>query len=231
MKLWMGCVAALWLGTTSARAGDGAEADWSIGAGIGFGYGLSSALAGSLGYSAPYLSVSAPQASASVERRLSAANWLLMGVTANFAHSTAALPPASSRVYGAYITDQKQGGGAVSFGVRHFLTEPGAFIGVSLEAAARAGVQTVGEDYQLYDGNGGSMANHASATAWSVGGFGGIALDKPLLDRLTLRLAVALLSIDYAKATTSPSDTVQGAGSSFNAALIFIPDLELRLAF
>jgi hypothetical protein len=68
-------------------------------------------------------------------------------------------------------------------------------------------------------------------TAWSVGALGGIALDKRLLDQLTLRLAVQLFSVAYTKATTSPSETVQGGGSSFDASLLFSPDLELRFAF
>jgi hypothetical protein len=119
----------------------------------------------------------------------------------------------------------------LAFGVRHFLTEPGAVIGVSVHGAAEVGAYSLSADRTNSDGAGSSTTSHASVTAWSVGALGGIALDKRLLDQLTLRLAVQLFSVAYTKATTSPSETVQGGGSSFDASLLFSPDLELRFAF
>jgi hypothetical protein len=114
---------------------------------------------------------------------------------------------------------------------RHCVTGPGSVVGVSVHGAVEVGAESISEDYTSLDGAGGSSVSHGSSTSWAVGAFGGLALDRTLIDQLSLRLAVQLLSIGYTKTTTSPSETVQGAGSSFNASLIFSPSLELRLAF
>jgi len=111
--------------------------------------------------------------------------------------------------------------------VRQFLTSPESPVGVSFHAAAKVGVQTAGIDDVILDGGSDRTTGHASAPAGSVGGFGGIALDRQLIDRLTLRLAISLVSIECNKVTTSPSDSVVGARSSFAASLIFSPDLAL----
>ncbi len=230
MKSLIG-MAALLLCSTAARAG--AESQWTLGAGVGYASGeiLGSVNGGAIG---DYSGVTIPAAQAvtpvvSLERRIGTSDWLLLGLSGNITRQTMPLP-ATLSPYSLYNTSQTSGGAALALGVRHYFTEPGAPIGFSIHGALAVGIQQTSEDYTAVDENGVSTAGHGSATAWLVGGFAGIAVDKGLTDNLSLRLAVSLLSIQYDKTSVAPA-TDGGAQSAFGASLTFNPDLELRFAF
>ena len=126
-----------------------ARPDWSLGAGVGFETGLFASsptyvLSSSSGL---YLSApSIPSAIASLERRLSARDWLVLGASGSYMHDRQDLRPQSTGV-----TKSDRSGLAISAGVRHVLTPAGAPVAVSFDALANLGATRWEGDVSFYD--------------------------------------------------------------------------------
>ncbi len=214
--------------SSSARAAE-PEHPWSIGAGLGYSSGSSLASAQIIGL---YTSttVNAPGASITFERLLDTQTSLRFGVSGSFAtrsDSTAGLAANSSALSGATA-----GGVAISLGLRRRLTEADALFGFSLHGALYAGVTRASQDITALDSNSVQTVTTTSASAWQVGATGGMAVDKSLGDRLSLRIAAELLNVGYAKGSGLPySGTTVSSSSTFSASLTVSPSIELRLAF
>jgi len=195
-----------------------AEPEWSLGAGVSFD-GL--IFRGSFTtFATPLVSAFVPGVAASLERRLSARSWLVLGATAFWRSNRQDVPAGA---FGISRWEDRQVRAAL--GVRHALTGPGAPVEVSLLALADAGYSSV--DATLVQ-----TANaDQEASAWTAGASLGLALERELTSRLSLRVASPLASLGYL--ATRQRQPGQGAtkGHDFSAGLALAPRLELRLAF
>lgn len=178
---------------------------WSIGAGVAADRTVIITSPGLIAVS------TAPELTASVERRLSGSTWLVLGAAGSFTRFDQ-----DSAGY----TDARL---AVKGGVRRLLTQEGALADVSLTVLGMA------------RGSWGDMdlgpSPSSEATGWGLGAELGLAVERELRDGLSLRVATPLMnaSWDWQRTKTSGAEAV--SASSIAADVAIAPRLELRLAF
>ncbi len=208
-----------------------ARPDWSLGAGVGFETGLFASsptyvLSSSSGL---YLSSpSIPSAIASLERRLSARDWLVLGASGSYMHDRQDLRPQTTGV-----TKSDRSGLAVSVGVRHVVTPAGAPVAVSFDALANLGATRWEGDVSYYDYAAGGAIAAASfdQSGWRAGATFGLAVERELTGAVSLRVATPLVGASYWKTRTKVSGQPTQDGEELGAGLVLSPSLELRLAF
>lgn len=196
-----------------------AASDWSFGAGVGFfgstflytGAGLSSSIALTPQYW--------PAVVTSLERRLGGSTWLVVGATGWFSDERAAWENVTLTTPGELLRYGLQ----LSSGVRRVVTPAGAPVEVSVLALAEAGVAS--QSLERADGG------KEDELAWLVGGSLGFAIERALLDRLSVRLATPLLGLRYRHGEITAPAGVTVTSSAWTADLYLAPRLELRLAF
>ena len=135
-----------------------AEPEWSLGAGVSFdglfrGFGPT--------FATPLVSAFVPGVAASLERRLSARSWLVLGATASWRSNRQDVPAGA---VGISRWEERQV--RVALGVRHALAGPGAPVEVSLLALADAGYSSV--DATLVQ----AASADQEASAWTAGAGG-----------------------------------------------------------
>lgn len=157
---------------------------------------------------------SGPAGVASLERRLSDSSWLVLGVD------------------GTIDDDERElaGGGEtrweyrrleLDLGLRHVLTGRGAVVDVSVLALAVGGYQQ-----QLRTGS----SLDLDRSSWFVGGNVGLAVDRELTERLSLRVATVIAGVSWEKSREEASgESLEG--HSLTAGVFLAPRIELRLAF
>lgn len=196
------------------------EPQWSLGAGVAFGViGYQPIFAGN---AVPQITAFAPGATASVERRLGASTWLVLGAAAHWYSMRQDAPPGANG-----ITRDELRQFAVRGGVRFALSGAGAPVEVS--AVALAGIGYAWRSAAMVTSIPGqfpqSIAQESRATSATADL--GLALERELVPRLALRLETPLLGLTYG--ATSASGASDGRFAS--AGLRLAPSLALRLAF
>ncbi len=216
----------------AATAAPARPASWSLGAGVGFqtfglGTPVPSYLSSTIG--GLYLSPPAvPGAVASLERRLSARSWLVLGVNGTYDRERQDLTPQDTGV-----TKGDFWSLAVSAGVRHVVTPAGAPVDVSLDLVANAGATRWKGDANVYNYGGGPTIVEASfdESGWRAGATFGVAVDRALTGPLSLRVATPLVGAWYTRTKTKTSTQPTLDGDETSVGLALAPTLELRLAF
>lgn len=202
---------------------------WSLGAGVGFQtfalgsspYFVSSTLSG-LYLPRP----TAPTATASLERRLSARTWLVLGVNGSYDRDRQDLAPQSTGLSKLDISEL-----ALAAGVRHVVTRAGAPVDVSIDARANAGGTRWKGEGAFYSSGVGPVEATFEQSAWRAGATFGVAVDRALTGALSLRVATPIVGAWYARTETKVSGQPTEKGDELFAGLALAPSLELRLAF
>ena len=202
---------------------------WSLGAGVGVG---TPGLAASPVYLSSTLgglyAPTVPAAVASLERRLSARSWLVLGVNGTYDREPQDLTPQDTGV-----TKGDFWSLAVSAGVRHVVTPPGAPVDVSFDLVANVGATRWKGDANVYNYGGGPTIAEASfdESGWRAGATFGVAVDRELTGPLSLRVATPIVGAWYTRTRTETSTQPTLDGDEVSAGLALAPRLELRLAF
>jgi len=194
------------------------EADWSLGAGVSAGTVV--VVTGS----GPPSSVSVGPgagAIASLERRLANATWMSMNLTASWVSTR------FERSTNAAGTTRDDGRSLVAeLGVRQGVTGPGSPVEVSLLAMAHGGYawHKVSDDSPF-------VSPEQRFTAKLAGLNLGLALERELAPRLSLRVATPVVGIGYSSSRQEAPGQPVLEVHSFSAGIALAPRLELRLAF
>jgi hypothetical protein len=196
-------------------AADASAPQWSLGGGVSYVILRLQSPVGS--------SLLEPSASASLEHRLSARTWLVVGAYGSVQRFRSDDPAVDS--YGIPRNDSRQL--ALTLGVRRILTRPGAMVQVSLLALGEAGVGDADRRTVYFSG----VSTSTDETTWNVGADAGIALDRELTDGLSLRVASPLLGARYSWSVVDATGTARRHSSGFSVDALLAPRLELRLAF
>lgn len=196
-----------------------AEADWSLGAGVGFGYVSLNGFA--LVGSSIYGSIpSAPRVQASVERRTGPGRWLLLGVSGASSRSRGDAPA------GTYaVTRDDVSSLALTAGLRQALTPQGAPVCVSTTLSASAGYLWRRQEVQT------TTLDTTRSEAWGLGGALGLAVERELTPGLALRLSTPVLDASWYRSTARSETLGKASRSGGGVGLALAPSLELRLAF
>lgn len=232
-------VLALLLLASSAALAEGAtpvpEHPWSIGAGLGFGsYPLGSLTPGAslVGISSSGIGslYGAPAAVLDVERLLSPQTALLAGLSIQA--SSRSIPADSVPTGSSAYTSSTFLGAAALIGLRREVTDLASVVQVSLYGALSLGFATQSQDYTQRSGNGTATVTTDSNNLFQFALLGGLVVEKPLMERLALRLTAHLFTSAYSigksqAAASAPSYTTSG----FDLRLGVDPTIELRLAF
>jgi hypothetical protein len=200
-----------------------AEPNWSIGAGVGFGSGVvyvgSFYLGGATGVPLIPRTTYWPTLVTSLERRIGGRTWLVLGAAGWFSDERAAwentdltVPPEVQR-YGVQL----------STGLRRVMTPKASIVDVSILALVEGGVG----HQSLERASGGSDKEDA----WLAGGSLGFAVERTLVDRLSVRLATPIVAVRYWSSEVTAPANVRVTSSAWTADLYLAPRLELRLAF
>lgn len=193
----------------SGSAGPSMDAPWSVGAGL------------TLTVFAPNLAapnsvlglVSGPVASLSIERLLQSNLAILFGLSGQLARSSEETEPLWSR------------SAALGVGVRAYIGRSGPV------AISGHGILSLGFASNDLELNG---ADERTRGAWGLGLLAGGAVERELVDQLTLRLSASIFQVGYTRRSTevvNGATTVSTLSSNVSAALIFQPGIELRMAF
>lgn len=195
---------------------------WSMGAGIGWGSILSGGLGSANVISTPgglTFLVRAPGVGASVERRLGPGTWLALGVYGRTeSRSIDGQPPS-------YAQETDLTEGAVTLGLRQVLTSPGAPMAISVLVLGEAGGARSAT--RLAGDNGDRDASRVAAVGAGVG----VAVERELLDGLSVRLSTSVARASWWRARIDPSGGPAQHADGFSAGVQLAPSLELRLAF
>jgi hypothetical protein len=190
-------------------------ARWSLGAGVStVVYSSCSDLGAGL-----VCPIRGASASASLERRLADASWLVLGL--NGALSDARHDPLPG---GSGSTRSRTQQLTVDLGLRRVLASPGALVDVSILGLVEAGYGSSRLDV------GGASEEDQGSSVWIAGATVGLALDRALSPGLGLRVATPLAGAWWQQTRQELSGAVV-RGRSINAAVYLAPRLELRLAF
>lgn len=203
------CLLVLVAGT--ARAAED-EQRWSVGAGATFlSLGIFSATAQLLPSSSPTIYV--PGAFATLEYRLDAHGSLVLGADGSLLRSTSKTGPVEA-------TSVQTSFGATG-GYRSRLSRDGAPVGFSLVALVHLG-------YAAY-----SEATAAAPTnsAWDLSFLGGLAVERQLLEQLSMRLSAMVVSAGYTSYNNEDTSSAPPSAHAVHLGLGLAPSLELRLAF
>jgi hypothetical protein len=215
------------LAPVAAVADDAAPPNWSVGAGVLF---IGDPLFPSVS------SVSdVPFVQASLERRLGAATWLVVGVAG--AVETDDSEPQRFVLLGS-PDGGSSWGGRVAVGLRRELTS--ATAPLALSALVLADVGAVGADrrYLVFDvGIGEDVVVREESRGMLAGISAGAAVERQLAAGLSIRIASPLLVAGWSWTEVKPSPTSTLANGSarsvrtYRADVTVAPSLELRLAF
>lgn len=192
-------------------------AHWSIGAGYGFFEYTGGIAAGVVGAAPPY----APTPVLAVERILSDRLSLLLGFTGAYSSGPV--------LYSSPPTTLHTGTLTASLGPRFVLTDTSFPVGVSIYAAGSVGYAST--RYEVPE----DMAQ--GGHTWSFGVIGGVAVERQLIEHLSLRIQAQLvratLDRSFTRLPVTPlSSTSQDrADTSFRVSGMPSPSLELRLSF
>jgi hypothetical protein len=162
---------------------------------------------------------SGPAATASLERRLSDSNWLVLGVNGSVSDSQQ-LPLDGTSVETRWESRRLM----LDLGLRHVLTGPGALVDVSLLALAQGGYWEQRRSVE------GSPSGDDEFSSWTAGANVGLALDRELTAGLSLRVATPFAGVWWQKNEQKVSGS-SSSGHGFSADVFLAPRLELRLAF
>lgn len=211
--IWPAALAVFAL-SAAARAED-QERRWSLGAGVTFAEVVSISPAQLPGAGAL---VSSPTAVANLERRLDRGLWLTLGVAGGAATVDTTISGVQSSSTTRYVTF------AVAPGLRKVVTPDDAPVEVSV----------LGE-VQLGFARGSFEVNNTAAASTThelrAGLLGGFAVERRLIDGLSVRAAARLLNASYDRATSDGAGTVGQKSEGFSVGLIVSPSLEMRFAF
>jgi hypothetical protein len=184
---------------------------WSLGAGISTTYiRLTGSSGGILGLS------ESPSGVASLERRLSDSNWLVLGVDGTVGDEEQELSGGVGTARSEYRRV------ALDLGLRHVLTRRGAVVDVSVLALAVGG-------YQAQHRTGWSVPDQDNSS-WLLGGNVGLAVDRELTEGLSLRVATPIAGVAWER-TLAEISGESLRGHRLTAGVFLAPRLELRLAF
>jgi hypothetical protein len=229
------------VGETTADDGDKAEghgckrgcqgcAKWSLGAGIGYFSGSTSGLwgnLGNLGYGA--LSTTAPSYGLSAERRLGHGLWL--SFAGSVLHNRGDVPVSS--LTGSQTTVQRYTtSGNLSAGLRWLLLED--VVDVSVYGKLGATYARLSGDAR--DSSSNLILGAAPRSyAYAIGATAGLALDRQLIDRLSLRFSADIFDTYWTAARVrtiiNATDMVVTKPRGMSVGLALRPVVELRLAF
>jgi hypothetical protein len=218
--------------TSNPEYGFAPAGSWSMGAGVGFDLGFfvgSPVNLTSLSIGPPYISPPvAPTAVVSLERRLSARDWLVLGVNGSYARDRQDLVPGRAGVKKSDLNTL-----AVAVGLRHVLTPAGAPVDVSFDVLANAGATRWKGDAAYYDsGAAGAIADASfDESVWRAGATFGIAVERELTSALSLRVATPIVGAWYGETRSEITGQPTLEGEDLGAGLALAPRLELRLAF
>ncbi len=191
---------------------DSSPPRWSLGAGISTTYIY---LYGS-GTPGGLLGGSGPSGYASLERRLSDASWLVLGLVGTISEREQDSPGGGEK------SRQEYRRLALDLGLRRVVTRPGAVVDFSVLATVQGGYYE-----QLRTG---SALTEQEDSALYVGGDVGFAVDRELTEGLSVRVATSVAGVTWQKIRTKVSgETLDGHELAANVFLA--PRLELRLAF
>jgi hypothetical protein len=216
-KIWPFILVALSTLTTAARASQG-QADWKVGAGVSF-VGLVSTQP-FVGSSA--LGVGTPTVVANLEHRFAGGLWFTLGVDASIStldNTVTGLGQTQTEVRTNTISV------AVSPGLRKVLTAEDAPLEVSVLGELQLGLARTSSD----PGSSGGVTLTAHAFHGGLGG--GFAVERRLLEGLSVRAAVRLAAAGYDRATTEAGGQSLAKSEGFSVALAVAPSLEMRFAF
>ncbi len=187
-------------------------ARWSLGAGISTTVIYVSNPGGEVAWG-----ISQPSAGASLERRLTESNWLILAVDGSLGEVEQDLvgAPGTMKWESRRLT--------VNFGLRHVLTGPEAPVDVSVYALASGGWS------KLNRTSDDAMADQ-ELSGWLAGGNVGLAIDRRLTEGLSLRVATPLAGVWWQRSREESSGG-HTHGRSFDVNVYLQPRLELRLAF
>jgi len=206
----------------ASLGGEEAAPRWSVGAGVSFADdGL--LLRSNLSSLAP--STTVPFVRASLERRVGAATWLVLGVAGAFETDDA--PPAP-----AYYLASDSGSswqGRVAAGLRRELTPPAAPFALSAMLLADVGGLSANRKYLTLGSD--AVEVREEARGMVAGVSAGAAVERQLTSGLSLRIASTVLSAGWSWTEVKPSNGSARSVRAFRGGLTLAPSLELRLAF
>ncbi len=202
-------------------------ASWSLGAGVGF-QTYSPVAVGSTSLGGLYVSPpTVPTAVASLERRLSARTWLVLGVNGTYDRERQDVAPQTTG-----ISKNDLYALALSAGIRRVVTPAGAPVDVSIDVLADVGATRMKGDASYYSyGPAGIVQASFDETGWRAGASLGVAIDRELTGALSLRVATPIVGAWYTRTKTEISGQPTLDGEEVAAGLALAPRLELRLAF
>jgi hypothetical protein len=172
-----------------------------------------------------------PAVSLSLERLIDPSTALMVGATGEA--QTRSTPATIIQPGSTVTTGTSMFAASLLAGVRRELTDPEAPFPVSVRAALLVGYGMAIQESTSANSNGvRSVSSNVLERAYHVGVLAGIAVDKLLAERLTLRIAAQLFSAGYSK-TTLPQNTTgtEVTVSGLDVRLAIDPSIELRLAF
>jgi hypothetical protein len=187
---------------------------WSLGAGVGFGVSQVS-----LGVvpGPVLLGVTAPTASASLERELSPRSWLVLGANGMLAQLS---------IEGAGPSyDENLVAAGASIGVRNVVTAPGAPVDLSTVLLAEGGLARAVVTPEPTSGA------PRLQRSWRIGASFGIAIDRELTPGLSLRVATPLVQGAYSDQRVEYVAAPPTRSSGFTVGVVVAPRLELRIAY
>lgn len=195
-----------------------AAAPWTIGAGMGWRTGIWSSGVGS-GFDMPQGLLTA---TGSLERRIGARSWLVLGLSGQLSRRRDSLPA------GARGVDRRDIDAlSLTAGLRRPLTPAGAPLEVSVVVLAEGGMV---HDVQ----HGGVYAMDAielAENAWFAGANVGLAVDRELTRGLALRVATRLVEATYVRSRLRTTGQPVATSRELSLGAVIAPTLELRLAF
>jgi len=175
---------------------------------------------------ASFAAANAPGVTASLERRITSGTWLVFGVSGAITRDRADVTLAKVSVDQRLID--------ASVGVRQVVTRRGAPVDVSVVALADAGGGKVDQRFDNtvppgFPVNTGRSAS--SASQLMLGGSIGLALDRELIDALSVRVATPLVSVSWARTRSDSGAPNRTTATDLTAGVTIAPRLELRVSF
>jgi hypothetical protein len=199
---------------------------WSFGGGLSYALYSDFALAGPMSLGLSPSSVFLPAVTASLERRLSARGWFVLGLSGSANRSRRDIPDGS---YGSARNDARQL--LLSAGLRRSLTRAAAPVEVSVVVVAQGGIFDGEQRVEnRYNPAAPSIVTQ-DVTAWFAGARLGIAIDRALADGLTLRVASPLVDGRYERGSARSPGRPDEKQSTITVGAVLAPQLELRLLF
>ncbi len=190
---------------------DSSPPRWSVGAGVSttYIYLLGSGSPGLVGVG------SSPSGYASLERRLTDASWLVLGLDGTISDREQDAPGGGEK------SRQELRQLALDLGVRRVVTRPGAVVDFSLLAMVMGGYYEQLRTSTLAD---------QEDSAWYLGANVGFAVDRELTEGLSVRIATPVAGVTWQRIRTKTSGETLN-GRELTAGVFLAPRLELRLAF